>query len=230
MKKILTLTLSFVLACVCVIECLAGNYGKMYDVYVPEGFTETLTQNGEILYTNEKTGSTVDILLSENGGRTYYIGADESAQKSFTDDFMSRLSEASTKKAEEKGYTVSFSDVAYGEKEFEFIKGFEITCKRIQNRNDGSKPTEAKLGFYFFSTKDLIIQFHCRFMNDEDKKSAEKMISVFKMDGEVLTAQNVMDSLPSVWFLLVPVGVIALVAVIIVVVKRKNKKNKKAES
>lgn len=230
MKKILTLTLSFVLAFACVFPCFAGNYGKMYDVYVPEGFTETLTKNGEILYTNEKTGSTVDILLSENGGRTYYVGADESAQKSFTDDFISQLSEASKKKAEEKGYTVDFSDVAYSEKEFEFIKGFEITCKSIQNRNDGSKPLEAELEFYFFSTKDLIIQFQCRFMNEEDKKAAEKMISVFKMDGEVLTAENVMGSLPSVWFLLIPVGLIALVVVIIVVVKRKNKKSEKAES
>lgn len=229
MKKILTLALAVVLTCACVFPCFAGNYGKMYDVYVPEGFTETLTKNGEILYTNEKTGSTVDILLFENGGRTYYVGADESAQKSFTDDFMSQLSEASKKKAEEKGYTVSFSDIAYAEKEFEFIKGFEITCKSIQNKNDGSEPSEAELELYFFSTKDLIVQFQCRFMNDEDKKAAEKMISVFKMDGEVLTAENVMDSLPSVWLLLIPVGLIVLVVVIIVVVKKK-KKSKEAES
>lgn len=223
MKKIMIFALTFVLACVCVLPCLAANYGKMYDVYVPEGYTETLSKNGEIVYTNENTGSTVDILLSENNGRTFYIGADESAQKSFVDDFMSKLSEASGKKAEEKGYTVSYSDVAYSEKTFDFIKGFEITCKSTQNKNDGSDPSEAELEFYFFSTKDLIIQFQCRFMNDEDKKAAEKMISVFKMDGEVLTADNVMDSLPSVWILLIPVALIVLVVIVVIVVKKKKK-------
>lgn len=228
MKKFFSVMLAVVLLCVLALPCFAGNYGKMYDVYVPEGFTETLTKNGEIVYTNEKTGSTVDIMLSENNGRVYYIGADESAQKSFTEDFMSKLAEASSKKAEEKGYTVSYSDVAYSEKTLDFIKGFEITCKSTQNKNDGSKPTEADMEFYFFSTKDLIIQFQCRFMNDDDKKAAEKMISVFKMDGEVLTADNVMDSLPATWILIIPLALIVVIVAVIIVVK-KNKKGSKDE-
>lgn len=230
MKRILKLALAVVLACTCVLPCFAGNYGKMYDVYVPEGFTETLSKNGEIVYTNKKTGSTVDVLLFENGSRTYYVGADESAQKSFTDEFMAKLDEASKKKAEEKGYSVSYSDVAFSEKTFDFIRGFEITCTSVQNKNDGSKPSQAQMEFFFFSTKDLIVQFQCRFMNDADKEAAEKMISVFKMDGEVLTADNVMDSLPSVWVLLIPLGVIVLAVVVVIVAKRKKKKSQSAEA
>ena len=228
MKKIVTVLIAFALIFACTFQSFAGNNGKMYDVYVPEGFTETLSVNGEIVYENKKTGSSIDILLSENNSRLFYVGASEEAQKSFTDDFMAELISQTNKAAEGKGYSVTYEDTNYCEKSLEFIKGFEITCKGTKTTNDGKKPVSFDSEFYFFSTKDLVIKIQCRFFSEKDKESAGKMISAFRMDGEVLTADNVMDSLPSVWILAVPLALIVLIVVIIVIVK-KNKKKTKAE-
>ena len=227
MKKFLSFTLAIVFVCAAAFPCFAK---KAYKLEMPSTFTEISSENDEYIWENTKTKSSIDTILSENGARLFYVGADSATQKSFTDDFVSKLVEAANANSEGKDYTISYNNVEFGERKFAHCTGFEITTETTKKSLDGKVNVVFESAFYFFSTKDLVVKIQCNLLSDEDKEAVEKMLNNFEMDGEILTEDNVVDSLPPYWTLLIPVGIIAAVVVLIVALKKRRAKKSDAEA
>ncbi len=230
MKKVLSFAFAVLFACLAVVPCFASWNGKVYKLVKPASFTEISSDNNEYIWENKKTKSTIDTILSLNGGRLFYVGADHEKQKSFTDDFISKLVEAANANTEGKDYTVSYNNVEFEEKKFEHVSGFEITAETTKKSVDGSSTVVFDSAFYFFSTKDIVVKIQCTLLSDEDKEAVEEMLNEFEFEDEYLTADNVSDSLPPYWTAIIPVAVIALVVVLVVVLKKRRSKPGSAEA
>lgn len=230
MKKFLSLILAAVLVCVSAVPCFAMWNGKRYKLAMPKGFTETKTDDSQIFWDNESTGSSIIITVADNGKRLFYLDADEQTQKEFAQSFVSDLKASADENAEKNGYTLSFAEPKYGEVEFKNVSGFSITTETTKTSLSKSETSVVDTEFYFFSTKDIAMRFQCILASDDDKAAVKEMFENFEIDGVLLTAKNVDDSYPSPLFLFIPLAVIVLVIIIIIVAKKKKKSKTQTET
>lgn len=229
MKKILSFVLCAVIICLSAVPCFALWNGKHYKLPLTEGFAQTETGDGYAIWKNNETGSKIEIYMEENPKRLFYLEAEEEMKKEFTKSFLDERQSDAYSKADESGFKLEYAEPTYGEVKFEFVSGFSIKSETTRTSLDGAKKEVFDSDFYFFSTKDIVVNFRCELLTDKDKANFEKTLNEFELDEPVLTASNVNDSVPSPLILLVPLTVILLVVIIVVVVKRKNKTKKTAE-
>ena len=230
MKKFLSLILAAILVCVSAVPCFALWNGKRYKLAMPKGFAETKSDDTQIVWDNESTGSSIIITATTNPKRLFYIDADEQTQKEFAKSFVSDLKAAADENAETNGYTLDFAEPKYGEAKFKNVSGFSIITETTKTTLDKSKSSVVDTEFYFFSTKDIAMRFQCILATDEDKAAVKDMFENFEIDGVLLTAENIDDSYPSPLFLFIPLAVIVLIVIIIIVAKKKKKSKTKAEA
>lgn len=229
MKKFLSVLLAAVIICLSAVPCFALFNGRHYKLVLPKDFSETETGDGYAIWENKETGSKVKILMEENPKRLYYIDADEETQKEFSKSFIEERQNEAYKDSDANGYSLKYGEEKFSEIEFEYVKGFSITAETTRTSLDGGKTEVFDSDFYFFSTKDIIVQFRCELMTDEDKAQMKASMNAFQLDSELLTAENYGESYPSPLILLVPLAIIVLIVVIVIVVRKKKNGASKTE-
>lgn len=231
MKKILSVILALAILCLSAFPCFALWNGRHYKLPLTRNFSETETGDGYAIWENKETGSKIEIYMDDNTKKLFYLDAEEETQKEFAKTFIEERQTEAYGEADSNGYNLEYGEPKYGEVKFNYVSGFSITSETTRTSLDKGKTDVFDSDFYFFSTKDLVVQFRCELMTEEDKTEFEKTLNDFEMDSPLLTAQTAYDSYPSPLILLVPLAIIILIVIIAIVVKKKRKTNvNKAEA
>ncbi len=229
MKKFLSLILAAILVCISAVPCFALWNGRHYKLPLTAGFSESETGDGYAIWKNIETGSKIEIYMSDNIKRLFYLDADEKTKEEFTKAFIDERQSEANGNSDTNGFTLKYGKPKYDEVKFEYVSGFSIISETTKTTLDKGKTEVFDSSFYFFSTKDIVVRFQCELMTEEDKLNFEKTLNEFEVDEPVLTAKNYIEDYPSPLILLIPFAVIVLIVIIIIVVKKKKKSKTKAE-